>query len=150
MRPRQGLPFIILGIVLLSCSGCDHMGGKSSLYINGPENYRVRLDTVLQSDERYISILIGSGIGQTHSQAILAAAKNVADQQEALGWDTYDLRLLKQSFKDISDGYECHQLHLVYEKPSDERSLPVNLGRAVSYNLIYEAQYVDNSIGQRA
>ncbi len=43
----------------------------------------MKLNTVLQADERYISILIGSGTGQTADEAILETTKNVSEQQTA-------------------------------------------------------------------
>ncbi len=112
-RPRTtALAFLLLLASLIS--GC---GRNSSLYISGPHNYRVKLKTVLQADERYISILIGSGTGQTAGEAILSAAKNVSEQQSAKGWSSYDLRMLQQTCDVMSEEYRCTQLNLVFERP---------------------------------
>ena len=112
MKISKAMSFLVLLLSLLC--GCSH---HSSLYIHGPNNYRVKLDTVLQADERYISILIGSGTGQTADEAILAATRNVSEQQNAKGWDSYDLRMLQQTCNPTPDGYRCTQLNLVFEKP---------------------------------
>ncbi len=112
MRISRAISVFVL-LVSLLC-GCRQ---NSSLYIHGPNNYRVKLNTVLQADERYISILIGSGTGQTADEAILVATRNVSEQQNAKGWDSYDLRMLQQTCNPAPDGYRCTQLNLVLEKP---------------------------------
>lgn len=91
--------------------------GCSTIYIEGPDNYRIKLNRVLQADERYISILSGSGTGKTVGEAILSATENASKQQSAKGWNSYDLRLLQQNCEHTSDGYMCTQLNLVFERP---------------------------------
>jgi hypothetical protein len=112
MKKSKAIPVVVL-LVSLIC-GCND---NASLYINGPSHYRVKLETVLQADERYISILVGSGNGQTAGEAILAATQNVSEQQSAKGWSSYDLRMLQQTCDPTPDGYRCNQLNLVFEKP---------------------------------
>ncbi len=112
MKKSKAIPCFVLFVSLIC--GCNH---NSSVYIKGPDNYRVKLESVLQADERYISILIGSGNGQTAGEAILAATQNVSEQQNAKGWSSYDLRMLKQTCDPTPDGYRCNQLNLVFEKP---------------------------------
>ena len=112
MKISRAISVFVL-LVSLLC-GCKH---NSSLYIHGPNNYRVKLNSVLQADERYISILVASGNGQTANEAIMDATRNVSEQQNAKGWDSYDLRLLQQTCSPSSDEYKCTQLNLVFEKP---------------------------------